>query len=79
MKGRTLSFTQINSQREMQGKANLIRQSRKLRSQETALGSPALSLNYLPGSYPWGNPVILPVPLLKLGLQWASGHVLSHP
>ena len=69
MKGRRLSFTQINSQRTLQREANPIRQSHKLGSQETGPGSQALSLKHLPGSCPWGSPVIFPVPQLELGLQ----------
>lgn len=78
MKGRRISFTQINSQRKMQKEANPIRQSHKLRSQETGAGSQALSLKCLPGSCPWGNPVISAVPRLLLGLQQpCSGHRAS--
>ena len=40
-------------QTKMQREANPIRQSHKLRSQETRLGSRALSLKHLPGSCPW--------------------------
>lgn len=60
----------------MQREANPIRQSHKLRSQETQLGSRALSFKHLPGSCPWGCPVILPVPLLMLDPWWPyRGHL----
>lgn len=82
MKGRRISFTQINSQRKMQREANPIRQSHKLRSQDTGLGSRALSVKHLPGKLPLGNPVILLVPLLMLGQEWPCHRhlevVLSH-
>lgn len=71
---RRLSFTQINSQRTMQRKANPIRQSHKLGSQEPGPGSWALSLKHLPGSCPWGSPVIAAaVPPLMLGLIHDTG------
>lgn len=76
MKGRRISFTQIKNQTKMQREANPIRQSHKLRSQETRLGSWALSFKHLPGSCPWGRPVIRPVPLLMLDPWWPySGHL----
>lgn len=60
----------------MPKEANPIRQSHKLRSQETGVGRQALSLKCLPGSCPWGNPVLVAVPPLPLGLQLPrSGHL----
>lgn len=57
MKGKEYPFPQINSPRWLQREAGPIRLSRKLRSQDAGLWVWALSLKYLPGSCPWGNPV----------------------